>query len=90
MTKRANDLHEQAENTDRQLWAEDPTSYYSPSIHVTKDGMIGINCGGHVIVQSVHDWHRAALEFVCTCGCKVSSDEEPCDTAACQLRDGQS
>jgi len=45
------------ENTDKELWREIPGDYYSPSIHVTKDGRIGINVNGYVIVQSLRDWH---------------------------------
>lgn len=45
------------ENTDRQLWSRNNNSF-SPSIHVTKEGNIGINVGGHVIVMPVEMWHR--------------------------------
>ncbi len=44
-------------NTDREIWREKEGDYYSPSIHVTENGHIGINVGGHVIVMSVHEWH---------------------------------
>lgn len=47
-------------NTDKEIWRERPKGYYSDSIHVTKDGNIGINCGGFVIVKSVREWHRLA------------------------------
>lgn len=49
-----------AKNTDRELWRERADDYYTPSIHVTQDGAIGINVGGSVIVQSLADWHAAA------------------------------
>ena len=46
-----------AQNTDREIWRKVPGDYYSPSIHVTEDGRIGIEVGGHVIVRSVEMWH---------------------------------
>lgn len=56
--------NEACENTDREIYREpDKTgngSYYSDSIHVTKDGGIGINCGGHVIVKPLKDWFALA------------------------------
>lgn len=51
-----------AENTDREIWREKPGDYYSPSIHVTRDGGIGIDVGGHVFVLDVYGWHRLAIE----------------------------
>lgn len=47
-------------NTDRELWRERPDDYYADSLHVTEGGGIGINCGGHVIVQPIREWHRLA------------------------------
>ena len=49
-----------AENTDREIWREREGDYYADSIHVTQQGRIGINCGGHVIQMPVRDWHRLA------------------------------
>ena len=49
-----------AENTDREIWREREGDYYADSIHVTQQGGIGINCGGHVIQMPVQDWHRLA------------------------------
>ena len=49
-----------AANTDRELWRESD-SYYADSIHVTADGGIGINCGGHVFVKPLREWHALAL-----------------------------
>lgn len=51
------------ENTDRELWREREGDYYANSIHVTKDGKIGINCGGYVYVMSLGDWHAKATAF---------------------------
>lgn len=47
-----------AENTDREIWREREGDYYADSIFVTKEGAIGINCGGHVIVKPVTEWHK--------------------------------
>jgi len=52
---------ELCKNEDRELWRETPDDYYSPSIHVTKDGGIGINVGGTVCVRSLRDWHHLAM-----------------------------
>jgi hypothetical protein len=46
-----------AKNTDREIWRAVPEDYYSPSIHVTEGGGIGINVGGLVIVMPVERWH---------------------------------
>jgi len=48
------------ENTDRELWREREGDYYADSIHVTKQGGIGINCGGSVFVKPLREWHRLA------------------------------
>lgn len=48
------------ENTDREIWRgpdEGNGSFYADSIHVTQGGGIGIDCGGHVIVKPLRDWH---------------------------------
>jgi hypothetical protein len=47
-------------NTDQELWREEEGDYYSPSIHVTENGEIGINVGGYVIVKNVREWHKIA------------------------------
>ena len=47
-------------NTDVEIWRERPGDFYSDSIHVTKDGMIGINCGGYVFTLPVQRWHKLA------------------------------
>jgi hypothetical protein len=53
-------------NTDRELYREPDKEgvgdYYSSSVHVTKDGGIGINVGGMVFVKSLESWHRLAKE----------------------------
>jgi hypothetical protein len=50
----------QALNTDREIWREREGDAYADSIHVTREGGIGINCGGHVFVLPVREWHRLA------------------------------
>jgi len=45
-------------NTDTELWRKNK-DYYSPSIHVTQFGDIGINVGGYVLVAPIEKWHDA-------------------------------
>lgn len=49
-----------AQNTDRVIWRAWEGDYYADSIHVTKEGAIGINVGGTVYVMPVRDWHKLA------------------------------
>jgi len=49
-------------NTDKEIWRQTLEDYYSPSIHVTEQGAIGIKCGGHVIVATVQAWHNWGKE----------------------------
>lgn len=49
-------MSEICENTDKKLWTEPPGDYYSNSIHVTSNGKIGMDCGGHVVVKSIKKW----------------------------------
>ena len=55
-------MDEQKASKDRELWREVPGDYYSPSIHVTEGGGIGMNVGGWVIVAPVREWHRIGAE----------------------------
>lgn len=48
------------ENTDRELWRDEEVDGFSPSIHVTSDGSIGINVCGTVHVKSIRRWHELA------------------------------
>ena len=54
------------ENTDRELYREpseiEGMSYYSNSVHVTKDGKIGMNVGGLVVVMPIAEWHSLATQ----------------------------
>ena len=52
-----------AKNTDRELWRESDGDYYSPSLHVTESGAIGMNVGGSVIVMRIRDWHALARQL---------------------------
>ena len=61
-------------NTDRELWRQTPGDYYSDSIHVTKGGDIGINCGGTSIVKPLREWHDlASVELLR----ELSQDDAP-------------
>lgn len=53
-------------NTDRELYREpsesEGMSYYANSIHVTKEGSIGMDVGGYVIVMPIAEWHNLAKQ----------------------------
>ena len=54
---------DQAENTDTEIWRgpdEGGGDYYADSLHMTKEGLLGINCGGSVHVRAIREWHRLA------------------------------
>lgn len=53
-----------AQNTDREIWREKSGDFYSPSVHVTQDGGIGIDVGGMVFVMDVRDWHNLAMKSI--------------------------
>lgn len=55
--------YQACENTDKEIWREEPGNFYSDSIHVTKSGGIGLDCGGHVFVKSIRAWHGLAAEL---------------------------
>lgn len=60
-TESANDMA--ALNTDREIYRgpdEGCGDYYADSLHITKDGWLGINCGGTVYVKPIREWHRLA------------------------------
>lgn len=48
-----------------EIWRRVPGDYYSPSIHVTSGGGIGLNCGGHVIFAPVEAWHECGEKLLC-------------------------
>ena len=49
-------------NTDRELWREIEGDYYSPSIHVTEGGGVGVSVGGFVVVLPIRGWHELLRE----------------------------
>ncbi len=49
----------QAVRPDYTIYREHPGDAYSPSIHVTWNGGIGINVGGFVFVRTIQEWHSA-------------------------------
>ena len=49
-----------SKNEDTEIWRKIIGDYYSPSIHLTKKGEIGINVGGKVYIRSVENWHELA------------------------------
>ena len=51
-------------NTDKEIWRKIPGDLYSPSIHVTEFGGIGINVGGYVLVAPVEKWHEAGVKHL--------------------------
>lgn len=51
------------ENTDREIWREVEGDFYSPSIHVTETGSIGISVAGTVTVKPIREWDRLAREL---------------------------
>lgn len=50
-------------NTDREIWRGMGGDYYADSIFVTQGGGIGINHGGHVVVQPLSKWFGAVSEI---------------------------
>lgn len=59
------EVNKPAKNTDTEIWRRIPDDYYSPSIHVTINGDIGINVGGSVLVAPVERWHAAGESAFC-------------------------
>lgn len=51
-------MEQGCKNEDRLLWRAIEDDCLSPSIHVTSDGLIGINVGGNVKVMEVTAWHK--------------------------------
>ncbi len=55
--------HEAGQNTDREIWRgpdEGGGDFYADSLFITKEGALGINCGGSVYVKPIREWHRLA------------------------------
>lgn len=68
-----------AANTDREVWREKPGDFYSPSIHVTQEGGIGIHVHGTVFVMDIRDWHRLAASTYEIDMKKLQADGEKAD-----------
>lgn len=49
------------ENTDRHLWPQmsEPGAPHE-SLHITRYGFLGINCGGYVYEMPISEWHKLA------------------------------
>ncbi len=48
------------QNTDREIWRgpdEGRGDYYADSLSITSGDALAIDCGGHVIVMPIRDWH---------------------------------
>lgn len=69
------------ENTDREIWCEREGDFYADSIHVTKEGGIGINCAGHVFVKPIRAWHSQAKEVE-----QMREALKVADAALCEAR----
>ncbi len=60
------------ENKDRLLWKQgQEDDITANTIHVTDQGGIGIQCGGHAIVAPLKSWHEAGEIMMCV-------NTEPC------------
>lgn len=51
-------------NTDKELFREIEGDIYSPSLHITNSGGIGINVSGHVLVAPIRKWHAAGNKIL--------------------------
>lgn len=55
--------HKEAKDTDKEIWRKVKGDFYSPSIHATERGGIGMNVGGYCIVMPIEKWHSLATEL---------------------------
>lgn len=61
MTHQDKTLGGPCENTDRHLWPEiSEPGAPEERLFITKEGALGINCGGYVYVKPIREWHRLA------------------------------
>lgn len=58
-------MEQPGQNTDIEIWRKIPDDYYSPAIHVTVNGDIGIKIGGYVLVAPVEKWFTAGEVAFC-------------------------
>jgi len=90
-----------SQNTDREIWRSSDDGngdYYADSLFLTKDGALGINCGGYAIVKTLREWHRLAGEshpvFIGAgtgflgpaCACCEKQPDPNCDVPSCAFR----
>jgi len=58
-------LDKAAMNTDVEIWrkpgAPESMMYYQPSISITKQNLVQIHVGGHVIGMPIEEWHKLAV-----------------------------
>lgn len=73
-------------NTDRELWREREGDFYADSIFVTKEGAIGIKCGGFVIIRPLREWHALALADVAKLPVSFIAEQLSAPSAAVHLR----
>jgi hypothetical protein len=52
--------NEAKQNTDRELWRDEPKDFYAARLFVTEGGGIGIDVGGTVYVKPIREWWRLA------------------------------
>lgn len=62
-----NKEHQAYQNTDTEIYRGpsrcewgDEDRFYADSLHITKEGALGINCGGYVIVRPIREWFSLA------------------------------
>ena len=67
---------EPVQNTDREIWRETPGDFYSPSVHVTADGRIGICNAGTVCVRTTKEWIESAIQHAGQWSI-IASDDAP-------------
>jgi hypothetical protein len=80
--------HGPCKNTDREIWRgpdEGNGAFYADSIHVTEGGGIGINCGGHVIVKPLREWHALAKAQQQSWDAPTNRSYEPVERRAAEI-----
>lgn len=78
-------------NTDRELYREsghEAGDAYADSIFVTKEGGIGMRCGGFVIVKPIRAWFECARTHPLAGGAVSEAMVEDLAKAMCKIDDG--
>jgi hypothetical protein len=71
-------------NTDTIIWKKDPSCVWSPTIFISGESGVGINCGGNCIVLPIEKWHELGNEYFDAPVHKpVESDGISCHTHDC-------